>query len=336
MRKEQLIRALVKLGKQKTKSKGKTNGSGRSTNGKPAAPSKADLRIAAKIREDRLRRENLKDLALSNAFKKETEAPEKDRLVLVVRDSYWLQAYWEITKSSVRRAKAALADCWHNAKPVLRVLEASDDRTNSVESIVREIEIHGGVRNWYIDVPDPPKAYRVALGYRGSNGRFHMITRSNLVTTPTPSRTAVDHNWTEITEDYEKFYAMSGGYEPNNEASELQAVFEEKIRRPMQQPTFVKLGSGMSGRFKEFDFEVDAHMVIYGATDPAANVTLGGEPVKLQDDGTFSVRMNLPDRRQVLPVVASSRDGTEQRTTVLAIERNTKVMEPVTRDTEDI
>ena len=130
---------------------------------------------------------------------------------------------------------------------------------------------------------------------------------------------------------------MSGGYEPNNEASELQAVFEEKIRRPMQQPTFVTLGSGMgmSGQLREFDFEVDAHMVIYGATDPAANVTLGGEPVKLQDDGTFSVRMNLPDRRQVLPVVASSRDGTEQRTTVLAIERNTKVMEPVTRDTDD-
>jgi hypothetical protein len=77
-------------------------------------------------------------------------------------------------------------------------------------------------------------------------------------------------------------------------------------------------------------------MVIYGTADPEATVTLAGEPVKLRPDGTFEVRMPLPDRRQVLPVVACSRDGTEQRTTVVAIERNTKVMEPVTRDMEDI
>ncbi|MGI9519388.1 MAG: DUF4912 domain-containing protein, partial [Pirellulaceae bacterium] len=68
---------------------------------------------------------------------------------------------------------------------------------------------------------------------------------------------------------------------------------------------------------------------------PEATVTLAGEPVKLRNDGTFEVRMSLPDRRQVLPVVACSRDGTEQRTTVVAIERNTKVMEPITRELED-
>ncbi|MEZ6091169.1 MAG: hypothetical protein R3C05_24740 [Pirellulaceae bacterium] len=42
--------------------------------------------------------------------------------------------------------------------------------------------------------------------------------------------------------------------------------------------------------------------------------------------------MELPDRRQVLPVVACSPDGLQQRTTVVAVERNTKVMEPISRD----
>jgi hypothetical protein len=37
----------------------------------------------------------------------------------------------------------------------------------------------------------------------------------------------------------------------------------------------------------------------------------------------------MPNRRQVLPVVAHSADGVEQRTIVLAVERNTKTMEPV-------
>jgi hypothetical protein len=104
----------------------------------------------------------------------------------------------------------------------------------------------------------------------------------------------------------------------------------------MNQPEFVRLGNGIHSGFPSFDFEVDAHMVIQGVADPNANVTLAGEPVKLENDGTFSVKINLPDRRQVLPIVAASRDGTQQRTTVLAIERNTKVMEPVTRDLDEV
>jgi hypothetical protein len=42
--------------------------------------------------------------------------------------------------------------------------------------------------------------------------------------------------------------------------------------------------------------------------------------------------MHLPDKRQVLPVVASSADGIESRTVVLAVERNTKTMEPIVLD----
>ena len=44
------------------------------------------------------------------------------------------------------------------------------------------------------------------------------------------------------------------------------------------------------------------------------------------------MRLDLPNRRQVIPIVASTKDGIEQRTIVLAVERNTKVMEPLTRD----
>jgi hypothetical protein len=38
----------------------------------------------------------------------------------------------------------------------------------------------------------------------------------------------------------------------------------------------------------------------------------------------------------VLPIVASSRDGTQRRTVVLAVERNTKVMEPVSKQLDEI
>ena len=90
-----------------------------------------------------------------------------------------------------------------------------------------------------------------------------------------------------------------------------------------------------SFRKPQFAFHVDAELIVYGQTRPDAYVTLAGQPVKLRSDGTFTVRRAMPDRREVLPVVAGSGDGLEQRTVILAIERNTKIMEPVHREPTD-
>jgi hypothetical protein len=40
----------------------------------------------------------------------------------------------------------------------------------------------------------------------------------------------------------------------------------------------------------------------------------------------------MPDRRQVIPAVSASADGVEKRTVVLAVERNTKVLEPMVNE----
>lgn len=341
MRKEQLILALLKLAKEKAKSKTGRNGASASgVSGKRSAKSKivekeSDSKIARLIREDRLRREKMKNLALANSMQQKEAEPTSDRIVLVVRDPFWLHCYWEVTKRTVRRAKAALAEAWFNAKPVLRLSELNGDAASAVENVVREIPIHGGVKNWYIDVHDPPKSFRISLGYLTADNRFHLIATSNEVTTPVNGNGSLDENWADIKSNYEKYYALSGGYDPATNSGELQNIFEEKLRQPMTAPAFVRLGSGLGSGPVDFPFEVDAQLVVYGATDPTAKVTLGGEPVQVELDGTFCVRMGMPDRRQVLPIVARSRDGSEQRTTVLAVERNTKVMEPVSRDFDE-
>ncbi|MFZ5832161.1 MAG: DUF4912 domain-containing protein, partial [Planctomycetota bacterium] len=97
-----------------------------------------------------------------------------------------------------------------------------------------------------------------------------------------------------------------------------------------------RFGVGAAGgRERPFSFEIDTELIVHGIAEPGARVTLRGEPIPLREDGTFAVRFKLPDRRHVLPVVASSVDGAEQRTIVLAVDRNTKVMEPVLRDPAD-
>lgn len=298
-------------------------------------------RIAERIHQVNVERERLKDL--SGAFtlaKSKRKAPDRDRLVLMVRDPYWLQACWSVTRLTVKRAEAAMAEHWHTAHPVLRLLEVDGGHTTSTsERIVREIDVHGGVTNWYIEVANPPQGFRVELGYKSAGGKFFSICRSNTVRTPAPdSSDVIDENWTDVAENYERVFALSGGYTEDNNSGELQELFEERLRRPMTPNTSSQFGSGAErvlNRNRDLDFHVDAEMILYGRTKPDAKVMLAGEPIKLRQDGSFTVRLAMPDKRQVLPVVASTPDGVEQRTIVIAVERNTKVLEPMHRETND-
>jgi len=199
--------------------------------------------------------------------------------------------------------------------------------------------VHGGVKNWFIDVREPLRC-RVEIGYLTPSGRFHALGRSNAVSTPAASQgDALDAHWGEIIDDCERIYAMSGGFSPENNSTELQELFEERLQRPMGPPP-ARSGSPESpaeeDQSVDFQLEVDAEMIVYGATKPDSYVTLQGEPVKLQPDGTFRVRVEMPNKRQVLPIVASTEDGVEEQTVVLAVERNTKVMEPYHRDSGDL
>ncbi|MGV3484027.1 MAG: DUF4912 domain-containing protein [Planctomycetaceae bacterium] len=261
----------------------------------------------------------------------------KDRVVLLVRDCFWLQAEWEITRAAVERIRVAMAEKWHAAIPVLRLMSVADANANRAEQTVRDIPIHGGVSSWYIDVDEPPSRFRVVVGYVADNERFFPICRSNVVETPRPgAANRIDEHWRDIAEDYERIYSLSGGLDASGSGDDLKDLFEDRLKRSM--PTRSDASNAGSDtdaaldRHRALPFEVDAELIIYGSTIPGATVMLGGEPVKLRADGSFTIRLALPDKRQVFPVVAQSRDGMRQRTTVVAVERNTKVMEAVDRD----
>jgi hypothetical protein len=261
----------------------------------------------------------------------------KDRIVVMVRDPYWLHCYWELTRHAIQRAEAALGQEWHGARPILRLLDVSShDTTSSTESTVRDIDIHGGCNNWYLDVYNPPRSYRVDIGYLAKTGRFYVLARSNVVSTPRAGVSdVIDENWADIdSKKADRIYAMSGGFDPTASSLELKQLFEERLRRPLGSPAITSFGSGgfSFGKSRKFWFQLDAELIVYGATEPNARVTLQGEPVKLRPDGTFTMRFSLPDSRQIIPAVATSPDGVEERTIVLAVERNTKHLEPMIHD----
>jgi hypothetical protein len=262
----------------------------------------------------------------------------KDRIVAMVRDPYWIHTYWELTRQAIQRAEAALGQEWHSSKPILRILDVSSHDTSSTsEAWVRDIDIHGGCNNWYIDVQNPPRAFRIDIGYLAKSGRFYVLARSNVVSTPRAGVSdVIDENWADIdARKADRIYAMSAGFDPTASSLELKQLFEERLRRPLGSPAITSLGSGgfgFAGRGRKFWFQLDAELIVYGQTEPNARVTLQGEPVKLRPDGTFTMRYALPDSRQIIPAVATSPDGIEERTIVLAVERNTKALEPMIHD----
>lgn len=282
-----------------------------------------------------------KDLS-SKPLKAIPDGYGKDRIVAMVRDPYWLHVYWELTHQAVQRAEAALGQDWHGSKPILRVFDVSSNETTSTsESVVRDLDIHGGCNSWYVEVQNPPRSYRVDVGYLSKRGHFFVLARSNVVSTPRAGVSdRLDENWADFdTAQAEKIFAMSSGYESAHAASslELKELFEERLRRPIGSPAVSSLasGAGPGAKARKFWFQLDAELIVYGATEPNARVTLQGEPVKLRPDGTFTMRFSLPDGRQIIPAVASSADGVEERTVVLAVERNTKQLEPMIHEFND-
>ena len=81
---------------------------------------------------------------------------------------------------------------------------------------------------------------------------------------------------------------------------------------------------GGEGPARGFWFKVNAELVVYGATEPDATVTIGGQAIKLRPDGSFSIRFALPDGQYELAITAVSADRTEGRAAEMKFSRGTE------------
>jgi hypothetical protein len=99
-------------------------------------------------------------------------------------------------------------------------------------------------------------------------------------------------------------------------------------------------GVGMSGfsasavptRPRKFWLVADAELIVYGATEPDANVTIGGRPIKLNSDGTFRFQMSFQDGLIDYPIVAVAADGEQSRSIHMKFERETPSRHTNTKD----
>jgi len=93
---------------------------------------------------------------------------------------------------------------------------------------------------------------------------------------------------------------------------------------PAEAPGAVSSPRGGEVPEREFWFNVNAELIVYGATEPTATVTIGERRIRLRPDGSFSYRFALPDGQYELPIVAIAADHTDGRAAILRFSRATE------------
>ena len=248
---------------------------------------------------------------------------DQDKIILQVRDPRWLHTYWELRGQTIGGLKSKLGDDFARAKKVLRVYDVTNIIFNgSNANRFFDIQINDFANSWYVDTAGPGRAWCVDLGLMLADGRFITILRSNVVQTPLDGPSWVtDEEWMIPEEMFARLYGMGFGL---GKSSPVGGVWQERIKQGL-------FSSGLSSspvkkEIKQRDFwlKVDCELIVYGATQADAAVTVQGVPIKLRPDGTFTLRYYLPDGKQVIPVKATSADKLEDRTITPTVTRETK------------
>ena len=282
----------------------------------------------------------------------DTPRPEPigTRVMFLPRDPQWAVVYWQIDTCDRQRAMATGAKdlCLRLADVTGLIGGAAHPHT------LQEIVVGSNATEWYLPVPVCDRDYRVELGYRTDDpGGWISLACSSVVRIPGI------HTSEGLVARYEPF-TMAGG-EPMAQGrdgnSDGDGLHERLYERGAAQWRGHRNGSevfhapglpfqgadghhtsgagvwssgrsdsgsgGVSRRRRSFWLVADAELIVYGATDPAAQLTICGEPVPLSADGTFRLAMAFPDGRQIYPIQAVTADGLQRRSTTLDFQRHT-------------
>lgn len=252
----------------------------------------------------------------------------EDKIILQVRDPWWVHTYWEVTDGTFDRLRQELGDAFHNAKRVLRVYDVSYiifDGKNAHRFF--DVEVNRDTNNWYIDTAGPGKSWCVDYGLLLPDGRFITIVRSNTVYTPLAGPSWItDEEWMIPDDMFARLYGMGFGL---GRSSPVGKAWQERIKRELFSGVLASPGMSSSPvkkitKERKFWMVVNTELIVYGATEPDATVFVQGKQISLRPDGTFTLRFALPDGKQVIPVKGVAADKEEERVITPIVTKETK------------
>lgn len=247
------------------------------------------------------------------------------RIVLLVRDPFWLYSYWEIGAAERDLIRGQTGkELWE--MPIVLRLHDLTDRERDPGMARRDIIVGHEARHWYLETDRPGHSFQAELGVDVPGQGFVSLAASNIVQVPTDRISEVlDEDWMIVEEDFRRLYRLATGLGPGHSSVEMMESLSRRLMRGMGSGAVSSLGSGFRPPEHErrFWLMVGTELVVYGATQPDARVTVDGTPVALRPDGTFTTRFALPDGERAIPVVGTAGDGTESITIVPYVRKET-------------
>jgi len=251
-----------------------------------------------------------------------------NKIVLLVRDPWWLFTYWEIQKEREEEIVRKMEKSGEKPqKSVLRAYDVTGITFNGRNArSFFDIDLTGLASNWYINVNSPDSSWVVDIGIVSNKGNFYLLARSNVVRTPRYGMSdTLDAEWMAPEDEFWKMFGLSGGMGVGKGSLEVREMFKKRLE---EQITSGSISSGASFFRKpserKFWLKVDCELIVYGATEPDARLTVQGKAIKLREDGTFTLRFALPDGKQEIPVEATSSDGVDRRRITPIVTRKTE------------
>ncbi|MCR5162571.1 MAG: DUF4912 domain-containing protein [Thermoguttaceae bacterium] len=252
-----------------------------------------------------------------------------DSFVLDMIDPYWLHATWCLRRKTIERAKVALGQYWYTAKPMLRltVLSDGDSGTGGRFQLLRDVLIHGHVNHWFLPVSKPPATYLAEIGYYSpEQKKFCGLLKSNVISTP-HARNALRYE-----QSAEVAWMTVCGLQPaklppwSPKNHNLYKKWAEKTNQPLAADSTALKVDTPTMATDELPLRVTTELVLYGSTTPDSQVTMNQEWVATQPDGTFMMRIEVPEQgRQMMQIDSKNRFG--KQTMVLTVERTTQIVE---------
>ena len=315
---------------------------------------KSKEHLVSAIAERQDRREGDRE-AMEAELHSPSTSEASTRVVFLPRDPQWAYVFWEISDSDRRQAQSEGA-----AFLCLRLADVTGlENGSSHPHTLQEVPVDSHSTEWYLPVPLCDRDYRVELGYK-TESKWISLAFSSVARVPalhpsdqildqfvpfsleaTPAAAPVQPMTMpgpdpEPTDSklHERLYQSATTHfrsrrvgseilhESDSMGSDQRGLNDSGVGLWASGRNESGLG-GVAPRQRSFWLVADAELIVYGATDPSARLTIGKEDVPLSSDGTFRIQVPFRDGEQVYAIEATAADGEQKRNITLNFERVT-------------
>ena len=307
----------------------------------------------------------LKSTKTSQNIPNSISAPIKEELntkvVFLPRDPEWAYVFWQISDSDRDKAQSLGA-----SKLCLRLYDATGVGEGKLnQGTLREITVDSYSTEWYLPIPLADRDYKVELGYK-YGFKWMSLAFSSL------SRVPGSHPSEQVLDKFVPFNLNGPSTEASStitssQGQEVNGLHERLYHAATSFPTRRKVGSeefmeemnstnlrndlsdSGSGQWssglnesgsgvqknRSFWLVADAELIVYGATDPSAKLTIGDEEVPLAADGTFRLQVPFRDGSQKYEIKAVDASGEQEKSITMKFDRKTPYDDTNEKDQAD-